>query len=150
MSEDRLHQLLGFQVSRAQVAVRALIDHALQAAGLADVLTPGMGPLLYHLFEHNGCTISDIVQRVGLDKTTVTNLLKAMQGKGLVHRRRSRADRRRIRILLTDEGRALEEPCRQLLIRVESRLREACGDGHADLARRLQRLTAALHDDTVP
>ncbi|MFW5845722.1 MAG: hypothetical protein ACOCXJ_05795, partial [Planctomycetota bacterium] len=58
---DPLHNLIGFQLGRAHAAARSLVERELRAAGLADVLTSGMGPVLYHLFEHDGCTISDIV-----------------------------------------------------------------------------------------
>lgn len=131
---DPLHGFLGYQIGRAYAAYRRLVEVELAQAGLAELLTPGMGPVLYHLFEHEGCTASTIVQRLGLDKATVTNLLNAMERRGLIAREQVPGDRRCRRLCLTAEGRALAAPCRQLLVRIESRLRANVADPEAFIA----------------
>lgn len=65
--------------------------------------------VLLLLWETDGVTVSDIGERLRLDSGTLTPLLKRMEQKGLISRRRNPADERQVTILLTDAGRALEK-----------------------------------------
>ena len=121
-AQDPLHGFASYLLSRAYHATRMLLDRLLVEHGL-EGMTPGMGPLLFHLFEHDGCAMRDIVERTGLDKATVTNQIAAMERAGLVTRRRSGQDRRCVQVSLTEQGRGLAVPARALLIDLESRLR---------------------------
>ncbi|WP_080240324.1 MarR family winged helix-turn-helix transcriptional regulator [Spirosoma rigui] len=65
--------------------------------------------VLLLLWETDSVTVSDIGERLRLDSGTLTPLLKRMEQKGLISRRRNPADERQVTILLTDAGRALEK-----------------------------------------
>lgn len=55
-----------------------------------------------------GLTVGGIGQRIGLDSSTLTPLLKRMEAAGLVARSRNPDDERQVRVSLTPEGQAME------------------------------------------
>ena len=59
------------------------------------------------LWEHDGMKVGELGSRLHLDSATLTPLLKRLEGRGLLTRRRSDADERAVIVSLTDEGRAL-------------------------------------------
>lgn len=91
---------------------------ALYAASLAmtKVYKPLLEPLgltypqylvMLALWEVDGPTVSQLGERLALDSGTLTPMLKRLQALGLVQRQRDAADERRVRVLLTPQGRAL-------------------------------------------
>lgn len=61
------------------------------------------------LWEKDDVTVGAIGERLFLESSTLTPLLKRLEGLGLVTRLRDRRDERQVRIKLTDAGRALRE-----------------------------------------
>src|SRR5277367_5381287 len=61
------------------------------------------------LWYEDEVTVKDLGQRLQLDSGTLTPLLKRLEANGLVTRRRSQADERRVVVTLTAAGRALNE-----------------------------------------
>ena len=61
------------------------------------------------LWEQDGLPVNEIGQKLLLNTNTVTPLLKRMEAQGLVTRRRSPDDERRVIVTLTAQGRALQE-----------------------------------------
>ena len=55
----------------------------------------------------NGITVSQLGARLTLDSGTLTPLLKRLEAQGRLQRQRDAADERRVRLRLTDGGRAL-------------------------------------------
>ena len=53
--------------------------------------------------------MSEIAERLMLEPSTLTPLLKRLEASGLVVRRRSAEDERQVLVGLTDKGRALKE-----------------------------------------
>ncbi|MEV7084105.1 MarR family transcriptional regulator [Streptomyces sp. NPDC093516] len=92
-----------FQLARA---------HRGHAAGMlrAMNLHPGQELLLMQLFDHDGLTQAELLERVGLDHSTVSKSLRRMQEAGLLTREPAPHDRRVMVVRLTDAGRALKEP----------------------------------------
>lgn len=64
--------------------------------------------VLFVLWNDDGCPINSIRDALALEGGTVTPLLKRMEKRGLLQRRRSAADERVVNIHLTARGRALE------------------------------------------
>ena len=60
------------------------------------------------LWEKDGLTVSEICERLMLDSGTVTPLLKKLEARGYLSRQRCECDERCVRVMLTDEGRALK------------------------------------------
>jgi DNA-binding MarR family transcriptional regulator len=73
-------------------------------------LHPGQELLLMHLFDRDGQTQSELLERVGVDHSTVSKALRRMQDAGLLVREPAAHDRRVMVVHLTDKGRALREP----------------------------------------
>lgn len=60
------------------------------------------------LWEEDGLSVSDICGRLFLETTTITPLLKRLEAQGLIVRRRSADDERKVIISLTRTGKNLE------------------------------------------
>ena len=61
------------------------------------------------LWEHRSVTVKEMGQYLFLDSGPLTPLLKKMEAKGLITRKRDQEDERSLIISLTDEGEALKE-----------------------------------------
>lgn len=92
-----------FRLARAHRGHAAAMLRALN-------LHPGQELLLMQLFDHDGRTQAGLLERVGLDHSTVSKSLRRMQEAGLLTREPDHHDRRVMRVSLTDAGRALQEP----------------------------------------
>lgn len=63
--------------------------------------------VLLVLWEKDGIGVTEICDELYLETTTITPLLKRLEARGLIHRRRSAEDERRVIVTLSEEGRAL-------------------------------------------
>ena len=61
------------------------------------------------LWEHKAMTVKALGQELYLDSGTLTPLLKKLEEKGLVTRRRSEQDERNLIVSLTDRGEAMRD-----------------------------------------
>ncbi len=61
------------------------------------------------LWEKKSVTVKELGEALFLDSGTLTPLLKKMEAKGLLSRRRSEQDERSLNVSLTEEGEALKE-----------------------------------------
>ncbi|GAA4539601.1 MarR family transcriptional regulator [Pseudonocardia xishanensis] len=66
------------------------------------------------LWEHETRSVKEVGAALHLDYGTVTPLLKRLQQRGLLTRRRRTDDERGVDVVLTDEGRALHERARDV------------------------------------
>ena len=64
--------------------------------------------ILLVLWEQDNCTIKEIGKRLLLETNTLTPLLKRMELKGIILRKRSKADERKVYITLTEYGASLK------------------------------------------
>ena len=92
-----------FQLARAHRGHAAAMLRALN-------LHPGQELLLMQLFDRDGRTQAELLERAGLDHSTVSKSLRRMQEAGLLTREPAAHDRRVMVVSLTDAGRALREP----------------------------------------
>lgn len=106
MSEAlRLDNQLCFALHAASRAMTAAYQPLLEAL---DVTYPQYLALMV-LWEEDGARVSRIGERLYLDSATLTPLLKRLEARGLVERRRSSEDERVVEIFLTPEGKKLEK-----------------------------------------
>jgi len=61
------------------------------------------------LWQQNAISVKTLGEKLHLDSGTLTPLLKRLEGKGLVERRRSLTDERARELCLTEQGTALRE-----------------------------------------
>ncbi|MBW3086847.1 Organic hydroperoxide resistance transcriptional regulator [Austwickia sp. TVS 96-490-7B] len=76
---------------------------------------------LLALCQHDGLGVAELAQRLHLDASTLSPLLKRMETMGLVERRRSTRDERRVTIHLTAAGRDLAGSAAQVRQEVAQR-----------------------------
>lgn len=74
------------------------------------------------LWEHDGIGVAELAGRLHLDASTLSPLLKRLQAMGLLERRRSSTDERRVAIHLTEQGVALAGPATEVHRDVAARL----------------------------
>ncbi len=66
------------------------------------------------LWERDAQSVGEICERLFLESSTVTPMLKRLERMGLLQRRRDTADERQVRVSLTKEGRALRRKAREV------------------------------------
>ena len=74
------------------------------------------------LWEERTVSVGHLGDRLHLDSGTLTPLLKKLEAKGLVTRRRSREDERRLDVSITDQGMELRERAKGVPECIASRL----------------------------
>jgi len=100
----RLDNQLCFALYSASLAMTKLYKPLLETLQL----TYPQYLVMLVLWETDGMSVSALGERLYLDSGTLTPLLKRMQAGGLLHRRRSAEDERRVEVFLSPEGRALK------------------------------------------
>jgi DNA-binding MarR family transcriptional regulator len=95
---------LGYQVNH----LARLLAQALATRIAPYGVVPGQFAQLLVLFEEDGLTQRELCDRVRIEQATMAKTLQRMQRDGLVRCDPDPDDRRRIRVYLTDQARALE------------------------------------------
>ena len=116
----------------------------MRAEGI-DTLFPGAMPLILHLGDEDGQTISELARRCGLENSTMTPLLDELERRGIAARVRDPEDRRAVRLHLTAQGRDLEPRLRDLLLRLQIGAFEGIPETEIDLMMRvMEKIVANL------
>ncbi len=108
MTEDTPEPELGFDLQRS---VSHLLHRAQQyAAETFDDANTGDVTLrqfavLAAVHENGGCSQSDLVRMTGIDRSTLADMLKRMETRGLIERRKAKLDARAKSVHLSEEGR---------------------------------------------
>jgi DNA-binding MarR family transcriptional regulator len=105
-----LDQQLGFSLYGAFMAVSRTYKPWLDQLGL----TYPQYLVLNVLWEEDDQTITAIGARLDLEPSTITPLVKRLEQAGHVDRRRNPSDERQVKVLLTDQGRAVRADTRAL------------------------------------
>lgn len=113
---DTIRDSVGYVVTELARAQR----HAV-AAKLANLgLYPGQEVLLLALWARDGQSQQELAAGAGVEAPTVSKSLGRMERAGLIERRRDPSDARVSRVYLTENGKALEAPVRQVWEAVEA------------------------------
>ena len=102
-----LDQQLCFSLYATSMAINRAYKPQLDALGI----TYPQYLVLHALWEEDGRTIGAIAERLALESSTVTPLVKRMEAAGLMTRTRNPADERQVQVRLSERGRALREDC---------------------------------------
>ena len=92
-------------------------------------LTPRQFAVLMTVAQNEGLNQTGLVDRTGIDRQTVTEMVRRMQRKGLLERRRARNDARAYAVRLTDEGRRVLRTAEPLTKQVDDRILQALPSG---------------------
>lgn len=136
----RLDRQVCFALYSASRAATAVYRPVLEELGL----TYPQYLVMLVLWENEPRGVKEIGEELGLDSGTLSPLLKRLEALGLVERRRSGEDERRVAIHLTPAGRELSAKAGA----IPQRLAQAAGLTAAELDQlrsTLNRLTDALH-----
>jgi DNA-binding MarR family transcriptional regulator len=95
----------GYLVRQAHNALQRLLEQSIAPHGVLR----GQWYFLRVLWEEEGLTQRELSARVGTKEPTTIVALRSMEAAGLVKRRRSETDRRKIHVDLTPKARRLRE-----------------------------------------
>lgn len=102
VSLGRLGNFVGFRLRRVQNQLSRDFAAATAAKGLRSGLFSSLG-----IIEANpGISQSELSREVGLDKSVTVTIVDELEKFGWAVRERSKEDRRRYELFITDEGRA--------------------------------------------
>ncbi|WP_426998570.1 MarR family winged helix-turn-helix transcriptional regulator [Pseudarthrobacter sp. N5] len=141
----RLDRQVCFALYSASRAATAVYRPILEQLGL----TYPQYLVMLVLWEEAPRGVKELGEELGLDSGTLSPLLKRLEGLGLVDRRRSAEDERRVAVHLSDAGQALSGKAAG----IPQHLAAAAGLTAAEidqLRETLGRLTAALHSSHAP
>lgn len=133
-----------FKATSQAFRERAL--HQMREEGIQH-LFPGAVPLLMHLDEEDGLTLSELARRCDLENSTLTPLVDELERAELACRQRDPEDRRLVRIHLTSAGRDMAPRLHRVWQRVQAQALDGIADAqlaalHTVLARIVANLTA--------
>jgi MarR family transcriptional regulator, organic hydroperoxide resistance regulator len=101
-----IRQNASFALAKVCRAHRTYVGELLSAHGLHV----GQDMVLVELWQDDGLRGSELTERLGVEPPTVTKMVRRLEACGLVERRADPEDARGLRVYLTPQGRALEEP----------------------------------------
>jgi MarR family transcriptional regulator, organic hydroperoxide resistance regulator len=136
-----LDQQLCFSLYAASMAITRVYKPMLDRLGI----TYPQYLVMHALWEKNGRTVGAIAERLALEPSTVTPLVKRLEAAGFVTRERNPDDEREVHVKLTTRGRKLREHCGCLTEELLDRARISIGELVA-LNRKVQALQMALNE----
>lgn len=74
------------------------------------------------LWEKDGLTVNKIGEKLYLDSGTLTPLLKRLEAKSFIIRKRKKEDERVVEIFLADEGRNLQQKACEIPLKMQEKL----------------------------
>ncbi len=95
-------------------------------------LTPRQYAVLVTVAGNEGLSQTGLVERTGIDRSTLADIVRRMLKKGLLQRRRTKEDARAYAVKLTEEGRKLVKQAEPVSRRVDERILEALSPKQRD------------------
>jgi DNA-binding MarR family transcriptional regulator len=97
-----------------------------------DGLTPRQYTVIRTIAENEGISQTGLVDRTGIDRSTLADLIRRLQKKGLIQRRRTKQDARAYAVKLTEAGWNALKTAEPGAERVDGRLLEALPSGQRE------------------
>lgn len=111
-------------------------------------LTPRQFAILVAVAENEGLSQTRLVERTGIDRSTLADIVRRMLKKGLLQRRRTKDDARAYAVKLTDEGSRVLGTAKPRVSRVDEKLLAALPE--SDRTRFLQDLSRIVSAVSEP
>ena len=133
MSHKPEYENINFLLSMICRAQRSKMNEALTAIGLYA----GQEMFLWHLWQQDGLTQSQMVERICVQPPTISKMIDRMEKAGLVERRPDAEDSRISRVYLTEQGRRSQLAVRDVWTNIEQRITEGLNIEERIVLRRL-------------
>jgi DNA-binding MarR family transcriptional regulator len=124
-----------YLIVRTAMSMKTALYRALHQAEIG--VTPEQWSVLCCLWEKEGLYLTEVTDKTGRDKYTISRIVNLLAKKGLVESRPDREDKRRTNLYLTDKGRELQEPLTRLVEDFTAKLFQDFSDQDMDNAKRL-------------
>ncbi len=95
-------------------------------------LTPRQFAVLVTVSQNEGLSQTHLVERTGIDRSTLADIVRRMLKKGLLQRRRTKEDARAYAVKLTEEGWRVLKSAEPLSRKVDDRILSALPAGQRD------------------
>lgn len=119
---------IGWRIGRLQRAAHVYFKHRFGELGLGHA----QGITLHHICRHNGMDQLALLDKVRLDKSSLTSQLQKLEENGYITREADPADRRAKRIVITDKTRAIEAELHDIFASWTRILTEGLNDSECD------------------
>ncbi len=90
--------------------------------------TMSMAFILLTINVERGTPVTKIAPRMGMEPNSLSRILKSMEKKGLIYRERSKSDRRKVYMCLTDYGKEMREVAVTAVFSLENSIRTEVSD----------------------
>ena len=135
-----LHGAVGHLLRRSQ---QRAVDLFVEEVG-EDGPTPRQFAVLLSVHQNPGISQTDLVRMTGIDRSTLTEILRRLGRRGLIRRERQAGDRRTNALHLTAEGRTAMEAAIDAVERAQERILEPIPAGERRAAVRVLERLAGL------
>ncbi|WP_295805704.1 MarR family transcriptional regulator [uncultured Nitratireductor sp.] len=137
---------VGWRLSQANSAWRAAFVEAMRAAG-HGWMTDARASLLGHV-GRRGTPQSVLIERMGISKQAVQQLIDGLEGEGVLRRMSDPRDKRARIVAHTQKGRSALQEANRIKLELEERYRNLLGpEGLAALKSALAALASSANDD---
>jgi DNA-binding MarR family transcriptional regulator len=119
--QDRLNRSPVHLLHRAGQCAGDIFHGEMQEADL----TPRQFAVLLTVANNEGLSQTGLVERTGVDRSTLADIVRRLLKKGLLQRRRTREDARAYSVKLTEEGRKVVKNTDPVARRVDDRILDA-------------------------
>ena len=103
----------GFYIAQIKTISDRLLEKILEKRGI-DAFSGAQGRILDVLWQQDGISVREISNKTGLTMPTLTGMLDRMETQDMVRREPDPTDRRKLKIMLSDQARNLEEEYTQI------------------------------------
>ena len=131
MKEKHAHQKssIGRRISCLSRGAHIYFKHRFGELGLGHA----QGLTLHHICRHGGINQPDLLDKVRLDKSSLTSQLNKLEENGYITREADPEDRRSKRIILTDKTRAIEAELHNIFISWTDILSDGLSEDERDM-----------------
>lgn len=136
----------GYLIRRAQ---QRAVDLFVEEVG-EDGPTPRQFAILMNVYHTPGMTQTALVQASGIDRSTLTEILRRMIDRGLISRTRQEADQRANVLMITPEGEAVLGDAVEAALRSQERIMEPVPPADRETTIRLLTALAGQTVDREP
>jgi len=96
----------GFLMAKIRQVAGRIVERILKEHNIE--INSAQGRIMFALWQADGISISELVKKTQLKKSTLTSMLDRLENMGYVKRQRSKKDRRKILIKRTNKDKNLE------------------------------------------